>query len=543
MTRVDLDVARSASSLTRPRLCLFPSPTQDELLRRLHAVTDALSGLSDEDPAHALDPKTHPGLLSLSAALVAPAVLAHRDKDVRLAAVLAACELFYLYAPEPPWDAAEIVGIFGQLVRQLGNLRCASPGRGGNFAAYYRILEQLSEVKIGVVLVDLIRTERGHSGAGGGPGGGPGDGEEPALDALCDLLRTLLTCVHVDHPPEVAAHAELAVSACIEEFEGTVPVRVLEEVLTCVGEGPVVWVTNPAFARCQKQQKKRKKKSPGSGGRAEQGGAEGDAAPDAPLPPPQIQQTNPSYLVAAKVLRRTEDKISSPIAALLNGLLTGDPHVVGRTALSTADAEAAALLLSPRGAAAAQRQRRRRKDAADGAGEDAEGSPTALELHLQRAPPGGGGGGGGANVYDVSYELHRIAPQILTTVIGTVSTSLVSQDLAKRWQATKLLGRLFGARTSDIAGRFGPCFREWLRRSYGEPSEARAVAVSSAERHASSTLLRGARDSCLPPACMSSSFSLQIPLRGFARPWSGASSTSSPRSTLMSTSVPMSTRR
>ena len=76
--------------------------------------------------------------------------------------------------------------------------------------------------------------------------------------------------------------------------------------------------------------------------------------------------------------------------------------------------------------------------------------------------------GSSANVYSVSYELHRIAPQILTTVIGTVSTSLLDTDVARRWQAARLLGRLFGARTSDIASRFGPCFREWLRRSYGE---------------------------------------------------------------------------
>jgi hypothetical protein len=71
-------------------------------------------------------------------------------------------------------------------------------------------------------------------------------------------------------------------------------------------------------------------------------------------------------------------------------------------------------------------------------------------------------------VYSIVYELHRIAPNILTTVIGTVASSLVSGDVGARGQATKLLGRLFGARTSDVARRFAPCFREWLRRSYGE---------------------------------------------------------------------------
>ncbi len=37
--------------------------------------------------------------------------------------------------------------------------------------------------------------------------------------------------MHVDHPLEVALPVELAVSACLEEFEG----QGLEEVLTCVG--------------------------------------------------------------------------------------------------------------------------------------------------------------------------------------------------------------------------------------------------------------------------------------------------------------------
>lgn len=353
-------------------------------------------------------------------------------------AVLACCELFYIYAPEPPWAECEILEIFNQLVRQLGNLHNVEP-TSNMFDKYYRILEQLSEVKIGVVLVDLIRTERGTSrkSSGGKRGSTGGEEENDALETLCDLIRTLLTCVNLDHPPEVAAHAELAVAACIEEFEGNIPVQVLEELLTCVGQGPVVWVTNPAFAGSKKR------KSSG-------GSSEKKDGKDGELPPAQIQQTNPSYLVAAKVLRRTEDKISSPIAALLNGLLTGDSHVMGQTSLSTIDAEAATLFAAPKG------KKGKKK------GADKDESPTlATHLAPKESSPG-------ANVYSISYELHRIAPQILTTVIGTVSTSLQNADLAKRWQATKLLGRLFGARNSDIASRFGPCFREWVRRSYGE---------------------------------------------------------------------------
>jgi hypothetical protein len=83
------------------------------------------------------------------------------------------------------------------------------------------------------------------------------------------------------------------------------------------------------------------------------------------------------------------------------------------------------------------------------------------------------------------YELHRVAPQILTTVIGTVSNGLRSQDSAKRGSVTDLLGRLFSSSSSpssiarpgspnslagssssrNMASEFRACYREWLGRS------------------------------------------------------------------------------
>jgi hypothetical protein len=132
-------------------------------------------------------------------------------------------------------------------------------------------------------------------------------------------------------------------------------------------------------------------------------------------------------LVAAKVIRKTEDKISSPIAGLLNGLLGGEENVRKETCIPCFDSEEW--------------------------GVKKKGTIVTKDE---------------VNVYSIVYELHRIAPNILTTVIGTVAGSLVSGDVGARGQATKLLGRLFGARTSDVARRFAPCFREWLRRSYGE---------------------------------------------------------------------------
>lgn len=312
-------------------------------------------------------------------------------------------ELFYIYAPEPPWNEDEIIEIFQQMIRQLGNLATCIPNDTASvsnhqvhqYETYFRILEQLSEVKIGVVLVDLVRTEQAPH----------------ALETLCELIKTILTCVHVDHPPEVGQHAEAAVAACVEEFEGNIPNPVLDELLLPVGSGPVTYVIDPKSKE---------------------------------NPPAQIQQTNPSYLVAAKVLRKTEDKISSPIANLLNGIFCGDPKTLESTSLSAED-----LTESPPSSSGKKKKKGGNKDTS---------SPT---LNFTKEV-------GAGDVYSIAYELHRITPMILTTVIGTVASDLTNTDVDKRWQATKLLGRLFAARTSDIAKRFGPCFRDWLRRSYGE---------------------------------------------------------------------------
>ncbi|KAL3823061.1 hypothetical protein ACHAXA_011113 [Cyclostephanos tholiformis] len=491
---------------------------KNELLRRLVTVTESLTALGDEDDDEIDDPspprdhhhrhshlqhhhhhhpgiehhRHRPGLPSLCASIASHRLLNHRDPDVRLHVVLAACELFYAYAPQPPWTGRDVLGVFGAVIRQITTLGESSPEcQGEDFGGRFHIIEQLSELKIGAVLVDLINTEGGCCGGdrrGRGKGKGKKSSDEggdddvsddddadvgianDALEVLCGLVRALLNCVRPDHPPEVLAHASSAVAACLEEFVGGIPHQVLEELLLCVGRGPVVWVTNPAFAGT----------APGRAADASTG-----TTVALPPPPARIQQTNASYMVAARVLRRAEDKISSPIAALLNGLLEGDAGIVGRTSLSTVDAEARRAFFGK------GRKRRRRvgvdeqddRDEVDvGDDDDAEGSSPARTLRdrdLDDDDDDDDDDVSGTNVYSVSYELHKIAPQILTTVIGTVSTSLLDADVAKRWQAARLLGRLFGARTSDIASRFGPCFREWLRRSYDPEPKIRETMVNS----------------------------------------------------------------
>jgi hypothetical protein len=69
-----------------------------------------------------------------------------------------------------------------------------------------------------------------------------------------------------------------------------------------------------------------------------------------------------------------------------------------------------------------------------------------------------------ADVWSIVYELHRIAPSILTTVIGTLANYLSVPEIEQRQLVVKLLGRLFG-KSSKLALQFRPCFRDWLRRS------------------------------------------------------------------------------
>lgn len=297
-----------------------------------------------------------------------------------------------MYAPSPPWDCDDTLDIFDQTIRQLGNLGgCTVDNR--DFEHYYRILEMLSEIKIGVVLVDLIQTSN--------------ECDKRAVETLASLIRAILNGVNVEHSPDVRSHAEHAIAACLEEFENVIPTGVLDELLLSIGSGPVVYVPNPEYSKAVAKKKNK-----------------GD------LPPKEIQQTNCAYLVAAKVIRKTEDKVSSPMAALLNGLLGGEENVLKETSIPCHDSEEW--------------------------GVKKKGTIVTKEE---------------VNVYSIVYELHRIAPNILTTVIGTVASSLVSGDVGARGRAAKLLGRLFGARTSDVARRFGPCFREWLRRSNGEHTD------------------------------------------------------------------------
>ena len=353
----------------------------------------------------------------------------------------------FQYAPEPPWDETEILKVFPQIIQQLANLAtCTSPSQP-NFEQYFSLLEKLSTVKIGVVLVEMTKTlESEHASHGDddddeemtdahktfrkrNPNSGPTS--EEALEILRELIEVLFHCVHIDHSTEITLHASSAISACVEEFDGGVPIPILDEILKCIGAGPVVHVTNPEFVKVSAKVAAIKRKK----GKSKQGDKE------LKLPARYISQTNPAYVIAEKVIRKTVDRISTPIANLLNGLLNGDPHVIKHSDISC-----------------------------DIPMDTVKGKGSVVESMDAETTDSD-------DVWTVVYELHNVSPQILTTVIGTVAADLKHVDEEKRLKVTRLLGRLFHSKTSDIGVNFHRCYREWTRRTLDRSVKVRDVMV------------------------------------------------------------------
>lgn len=228
---------------------------------------------------------------------------------------------------------------------------------------------------------------------------------EDPLDLLADLIRTLLQSVRNEHSTEILTLAAKAVTACLDEYTHGMPVKLLDELLLTVGQGPTTMVTNPAAAQAvaatSKKGKNKKTKAL----------------------PMQIAQPNPSFVLASQVIRQTLNKTATPVAALLNGLLNKETHIY-QTSSITADVE----------------------------DDESESS-----------------------VWNIIFHLLQVSPQILTTVIGTVSHGLQSPDARYRVTTTTLLGRLFAAPNSKLALQHHVCFREWCNRQLDVEAGVRRV--------------------------------------------------------------------
>jgi hypothetical protein len=67
-------------------------------------------------------------------------------------------------------------------------------------------------------------------------------------------------------------------------------------------------------------------------------------------------------------------------------------------------------------------------------------------------------------VYTIAYEFHRVAPQILTTIVGTIVHGLRSTANIQRYGVTQFFGQLFASSNGQYASDYSSCFRDWLHR-------------------------------------------------------------------------------
>jgi hypothetical protein len=261
--------------------------------------------------------------------------------------------------PQAPWDDSEICRIFQQTIRQLANLAHTTGPSQTNYDSYLRILDRLANVKVGVVLVDLGKHMED----------GILDDQEGPIDVLAELFHVCLQSLRVQHPNIVHDYVKGMISACLEEYYGglSVPIPLVDQLLICVGQGPKVWVTNPALADGNNPNDNEKLKQ---------------QQQSIPL---RVQQSNPSHAVATSIIRNNLHGLSPPIANLLNGILNGEAHILERSAI--------------------------------GAQDDEDDVKTDEEESI--------------DVWTVLYELGMVVPGILTNVIGNIETCLASEDVKR----------------------------------------------------------------------------------------------------------------
>jgi hypothetical protein len=415
-------------------------------------------------------------------------------------------ELFTLYAPEAPWSTQETLEIFSQTIRQLGSLVHTTSTKMPHFYDYYRILDLLAEVKIPVLLVDLYkvnddhdrarRRRRKHKKSRQQPSQdtaldtvnmSEADSDEEsedenshhhvsnttsqeALQVLTELFRTLLGSVRNEHPREILDYCEKIMTSCIEEFFDTsvLPVPILDELLLAIGQGRTVLVVQQPQQSSQLQQARSKRR----------GVKKAPPAAGAPMYAPQL---NPSYVVASAVVRHNVERLSAPIATLLNGLVNNDARSIGESTLTTQLEEyresSDASDLSPEPEEDKRRNSKGNKDKTtpaeqailDLANAIGEPQPQQQDSHVT------------SHVWNIIYELQVVEPSTLTTVIGNLASSFETSDFGQRVMVTQTLGKLFrGHHRKDstnltMAVEYNPCFRQWLLRSADKRLEIRQL--------------------------------------------------------------------
>lgn len=134
---------------------------------------------------------------------------------------------------------------------------------------------------------------------------------------------------------------------------------------------------------------------------------------------PKVLVTNNTYVAAASILRQLLNKLAQPVSDLLNGLLNSQTFYMEQS-----------------------------------------------NIHCD---------GSHSEIYQIVFELHRVAPQILITVLGTVCHGLETSDHSVRLATTALLGKLFAH--GDWADQYSAAFRQWMARKKDKSTDIRLCIV------------------------------------------------------------------
>jgi hypothetical protein len=328
-----------------------------------------------------------------------------------------------------------------------------------------------------------------------------------ALQVLTELFRTLLQSVRNEHPTEILDFCQKTLTSCVEEFFETtiLPVPILDELLVCIGQGPRVLVLQHQNKKQQKQQATAiQQDNKGRKGRSKRATAATTSTPTAAVA--YVQQNNPSYMVASAVVRASVERLSTPIASLLNGLVNSDPRSIEKSTISNHVCESNDD---------DDNNSRSKKD-----GDNV--SDMVLEMSSNMGIPQRQQQDVHAtsNVYCVILELQRVAPAILTTVIGNLASHVETLDADHRCLVVQTLGKIFagtgsggggvGAGSSKsassanltVAYEYNPCFRRWLARSGDRIEDIRQIMLPHmiALTEAGSRLLRNDQLSTSPQA-------------------------------------------
>lgn len=67
-------------------------------------------------------------------------------------------------------------------------------------------------------------------------------------------------------------------------------------------------------------------------------------------------------------------------------------------------------------------------------------------------------------IYTIIYELHEVAPDLLTNVLPSLCAQLIVEEEEVRFKAVQLLGQLFASTTTNLATHFDRDFKDFLGR-------------------------------------------------------------------------------